>query len=872
MASSASGSWSNIQPDGQVTVGASWSAQCSVENKKVTVTIRVVFESVSGDECSYSIWTDGESKASHSGIHYIGTTKTLSYSFIVDVDSSKTITKTFGAWVKASGWTEFGGKDTTVTLTYDYTSDYTITYNGNGGSGSMDQSIATEGSEFLTRKNAFTKYGYIFVGWNEAKNGSGTWWNAPNYVSGVYSEGAAGSKGVYESGLTWTWTYDHNIILYAQWITVKVTVTFNSNASDSDIVNTFEKQTYEAGASAIYFKGSISRKHYNCLGWALDKDSTTATYSLNSWVKNEFIVSNTPNVTLYAVWQAKKKYALTVNGDSPLTVLLDEDDSYTLPTTAPTKASETANYTIKYDPIEQDATISRSVDMAKHRKVYTFLKWNTASDGSGTDYSLGQKISISKDTNLYKFFSTNESWQYMDSSGNTVTEFPTGTIEQMKLTGWLLSKESTSVVSWPPQYKYNVTLYALWSPDGNGGFLKYYIDSDSEPALPYQVGSKVRIVGLKNSENDAQYTVAAASVKQETDGKWAVTLSFESNFSVSGQQDASKKNVRIWGEGSYVPDFDYICAKNNRLWGCNSEQRTIYASALGDPTDFWTFEGSTLDAYQVAVASADRFTGIIPLNSQIAFMKQHTIHKMLGNYPAEYSLYEYNFEGVNESNNGSLVNMEGSALYLAEHGISLYSGTSVTNTDNSLGYSGKANARAMYDGEKYFLYFKDSEGEDKTYIYDSRYGIWTQEDYGEVLDFVHYKNDNYILVKNDNGNNRILKVTSHLEHNGKWEIIFKPFIETVSTTKTTTHIFEKKRYTKLTLRIELPKGSWIRAEGLFNGKGDWHLLGGANGTQDGVCDFVINTPRVDKLQLKLSGSGAMTILAMERTYQVYSRR
>ncbi len=872
MASSASGSWSNIQPDGLVTVGASWSASCSVENKKVIVTINVTFKAVSGDECSYSIWADGESKASHSGTHYVGSSKTLTYSFTESVDSSKTITKSFGAWVKASGWTEFGGKDTTVTLTYDYTSDYTVTYAGNGGSGTMSQSIATEGSDFITRKNAFTRYGYIFVGWNEAQDGSGTWWNIPNYVSGVYSEGASGSKGVYESGLTWTWAYDHNLTLYAQWIPIKVTVTFNSNASDSSIVNTFEKQTYETGASGIYFKGSISRKHFNCLGWALDKGSATATYSLNSWVRNEFIVANTPEVTLYAVWQAKEKYTLTVESDSLITVELDEDDSYTLPTTAPSKAAENIDYSITYDSVETDATISRNADTAKYKKTYSFTKWNTASDASGKDYSLGNIIGISQDTHLYTFFDSSESWQYVDSSGNTVSEFPTGTLEQMKLIGWCLSKDSASVASWPPQYKYNLTLYALWSPDGTGGFLKYYVNSDTEPTLPYKTGSKVRIVGLKDAENDAQYTIAAISTKQESDGVWGVALSFESNFTVSGQQDASNKNVQIWGEGSYIPDLDYICGKDNRLWGCNSDTRTIYASALGDPTDFWTFEGSTLDAYQVAVASANKFTGIIPLNSQIVFMKQHTIHKMLGSYPSEYSLYEYNLEGVDELNAGSLVNMEGTALYLAEHGISSYSGTSVTNADSSLGDSKKEKARAMYDGEKYFLYFKDSEGADKTYIYDSRYGIWTQEEYGKVLDFIHYQNDNYILAQGNDGTNRILKVTSGLERSGSWEITFKPFIETVSTTKTTTHIFEKKRYTKLTIRLELSKKSWIKAEAKYDGKDKWHQLAMHRGKTDGVCDFVINTPRVDKLQLRLSGSGAMTILAMERAYQVYSRR
>ena len=81
---------------------------------------------------------------------------------------------------------------------------YTVSYNSNGGSGTMTNDTATYNSNFITKKNTFTKTGYTFNGWNEKADGTGTVWELT-------------TSGVYESGKSWKWTYTKNITLYAQW-------------------------------------------------------------------------------------------------------------------------------------------------------------------------------------------------------------------------------------------------------------------------------------------------------------------------------------------------------------------------------------------------------------------------------------------------------------------------------------------------------------------------------------------------------------------------------------------------------------------------------------------------------------------------------
>ena len=81
---------------------------------------------------------------------------------------------------------------------------YTVTYNPNKGSGSMSPDTVTYNTAYKTKKNAFTRTGYTFTGWNEKADGTGTAWSLA-------------SSGVYEANKTWTWTYTHDITLYAQW-------------------------------------------------------------------------------------------------------------------------------------------------------------------------------------------------------------------------------------------------------------------------------------------------------------------------------------------------------------------------------------------------------------------------------------------------------------------------------------------------------------------------------------------------------------------------------------------------------------------------------------------------------------------------------
>jgi hypothetical protein len=76
----------------------------------------------------------------------------------------------------------------------------TVTFNANGGSGSM--TAQTSGTSAALTTNAFTYSGYTFAGWNTAANGSGT----------AYADGA-------------TFPFSSDTTLYAQWTANPTTTT-----------------------------------------------------------------------------------------------------------------------------------------------------------------------------------------------------------------------------------------------------------------------------------------------------------------------------------------------------------------------------------------------------------------------------------------------------------------------------------------------------------------------------------------------------------------------------------------------------------------------------------------------------------------------
>lgn len=134
-----------------------------------------------------------------------------------------------------------------------------------------------------------------------------------------------------------------------------------------------------------------------------------------------------------------------------------------------------------------------------------------------------------------------------------------------------------------------------------------------------------------------------------------------------------------------VPDMDYICSSNNRLWGVSNATNTIYASALGDPANFNVYDGVSTDSYAVAVGSDGEWTGIIGFNGGVLCWKEDKLHKIIGSYPAEYYMTEYTVSGVCKNAHGSMAIINETLYYQGVDAIYAYSGSIPQPISKALG-------------------------------------------------------------------------------------------------------------------------------------------------------------------------------------------
>ena len=302
-----------------------------------------------------------------------------------------------------------------------------------------------------------------------------------------------------------------------------------------------------------------------------------------------------------------------------------------------------------------------------------------------------------------------------------------------------------------------------------------------------------------------------------------------------------------------IPDLDYICESDNRIWGCSNADNTIYASALGDPTNFFDYSGESTDSYAVAVGSPERFTACCRYGGAVLFFKENKIHKVLGSYPAEYTLYSYDVEGVQEGSHKSLQTINEVLYYKGIHGVFAYNGSPRLISAN-FGEKSFGSAVAGNDGDTYYISMSD-EGRGYLFAYETKHGMWVLEDDLKVVDFIKSRSTLRMLAE---GGKFFLCDAEESETGIEWHIQFAPFYETIE---------GKKSYSRIVFRLEIPQGSYMIVDVKTDG-GAWREAGKVVGRRDGIIPVNVPINRCDKFEIRLRGKGKCTIHQMKREFFV----
>ena len=237
--------------------------------------------------------------------------------------------------------------------------NYTFTYDfNNADNGTVPTETSKQIGQIVTVKantGSLIRAGYTFTGWNTDSNGTGN-----NYLSG--SQFTVGAT---------------NVVLYAKWSPNTYNVTYNVNGASGSAQRSSSNVTsdsYTSGGSSIALPGvgNLERAGYTFGGWNTSAAGTGSNYSVAA------TYTTISNVTFFAKWNPVT-YAIIYNGNS--------SNGGTTPTTGGYTTGQASPYLVLANTFTKSSSV--------------FGGWNTASDGSGTNYSPGASITTLSDIVLY---------------------------------------------------------------------------------------------------------------------------------------------------------------------------------------------------------------------------------------------------------------------------------------------------------------------------------------------------------------------------------------------------------------------------------------------------------------------------------------
>lgn len=284
---------------------------------------------------------------------------------------------------------------------------YNIKYDQNVKSTSSSKTVTdmpaaqTKTQEIDVTLSSMTpkRNGYIFAGWSTSANGSVEYKPESRFTKDLDSNGAS-------------------ITLYAVWTPWKHTIHYNSNiptnapTGTTTVSNMPGDQTKTFDEKLMISSNKPTRKGYNFAGWSTSANGDVV-YQPGAEYKND---QNGGTVTLYAKWTTWKH---TVTYDKNVPANSKKTDVKNMP----------GNQTKIYD---QNLTLLSNVPT---RIGYTFVKWTTNKDGTGTAYQPGSQYSYNRDSDggtvtLYAVWTP---WKYTvrydkdvpdNSSSQTVSNMP----------------------------------------------------------------------------------------------------------------------------------------------------------------------------------------------------------------------------------------------------------------------------------------------------------------------------------------------------------------------------------------------------------------------------------------------------------------
>ena len=315
-----------------------------------------------------------------------------------------------------------------------------------------------------------------------------------------------------------------------------------------------------------------------------------------------------------------------------------------------------------------------------------------------------------------------------------------------------------------------------------------------------------------------------------------------------------------------VPDLDYVCEANNRIWGCCYAEKDgtivneIRSCALGDYRNWYKFIGTAADSYTVSVGSDGVFTGAYSLQGVPIFFKEAFMHRVGGTIPANFTLNTIRCRGVQNGSWKSLAVVNETLFYKARNEIMAYEGALPYSVSAKLGYADYRNAVAGSYRDKYYINMQEADTvEWHTYVLDATKGVWHQEDMQKIPYMAAIGGELVLAVeKAEETELRTVGGGGKSEESFDWSVTFGVM----------GFQSEQQKYlSRYNIRAQMSAGSHMKVEMQYDSNGKWIHMGTMKSPKLRTFLLPIIPRRCDHCQLRISGTGRINIYSVAREYE-----
>ena len=289
-------------------------------------------------------------------------------------ETGTSMSNTGGSWSNNIGKEGSTGSQTWTTCAFTRTitiktasNQFTVAFNANTGTGTMNNQIVTNNASQKVNVNAFKKAGYTFKNWNTRADGTGN----------IYADSVAVDSIVASNGAT--------VTLYAQWTKDIYTISYNLNGGSV----TGNPTSYQVDTADITLKNP-SKTGYSFAGWT-GSNGTTAQTTV------KIAKGSTGNKSYTANWKANTytyniKY-VSKSGVALGTATVSGTYGSSKNVTAPAKAGYST-------PVAQKVTFD-SVNAKTITFTYTPVNYTITYDVNGGNSLSGQRTTYTVESSAY---------------------------------------------------------------------------------------------------------------------------------------------------------------------------------------------------------------------------------------------------------------------------------------------------------------------------------------------------------------------------------------------------------------------------------------------------------------------------------------